>query len=64
MGTETATDNGRSSAPQVTQQDLERVLVVGRLLLSVLTPEELDQLREELADGKSHGDDAHRLVEK
>ena len=64
MGTVTPTDNGRSSTPQVTQQDLERVLAVGRLLLSVLTPEELDRLRKDLVDGKSHRDDAHRLDEK
>jgi hypothetical protein len=33
-------------------------------LLSVLTPEELDQLREELADGKMYWKDARRDGEK
>jgi hypothetical protein len=60
MGTETPTDNGRPRAPQVTQQDLERVLAAGRLLLSALKPEELDQLRAELAYGRFHRKDAHQ----
>ena len=32
--------------PDVTLEDVERVLAVGRLLLSVLTPAEIDQLRD------------------
>ena len=60
MGTKTPIDSGGSEAPKVTQQGLERVLAVGRLLLSVLTPEQLDELREELAAGKSHSGDASR----
>jgi hypothetical protein len=61
MGKAAPTDNGRSRAPKVTQQDLERVLAVGRLLLSVLTPEEIDQLREELADGRIDGKDVPQV---
>jgi hypothetical protein len=35
----------------VTLQDVERVLAVGRLLFSVLTPEEIERLRHCLATG-------------
>jgi hypothetical protein len=38
-------DNGqRPTQPQVTVHEVNRVLEVGRLLLSVLTPEELEEL--------------------
>jgi hypothetical protein len=36
--------------PSVTPQDVERVLAVGRLLLSVLTDEELEMLHQALED--------------
>ena len=36
--------------PRVSPQDVERVLAVGRLLLSVLTDEELDMLRQALEE--------------
>jgi hypothetical protein len=32
--------------PEVTVEDVKRVLEVGKILMSALTPEELDQLRE------------------
>ena len=32
--------------PEVTVEDVKRVLEVGKILISALTPEELDQLRE------------------
>jgi hypothetical protein len=32
--------------PEVTVEDVKRVLEVGNILMSALTPEELDQLRE------------------
>ena len=32
--------------PEVTVDDVKRVLEVGKILMSALTPEELDQLRE------------------
>ncbi len=35
----------RSQEVPVTLEDIKRVLEVGRLLLSVLTPEELEELR-------------------
>jgi hypothetical protein len=34
-----------------TKEDLERVLAVDRLLMSVLTPEELEELQNALATG-------------
>jgi len=37
--------------PPVTVEDVQRVLEVGRILLSVLTPEELEQLRILLNEG-------------
>ena len=43
-------DRGQSKNLEVTIDDVERVLAVGRLLMSVLTPEELDQLRDALAN--------------
>ena len=46
--TEQARDS-RSKHPGVTIDAVERVLAVGRLLLSVLRPEELDQLLDALA---------------
>ena len=52
MVTSTRRDNRRPERPRVTAQDLERVLAMGRLLLSVLTPEELDELRDELTNNK------------
>lgn len=36
--------------PKVTVDEVNRVLEVGRLLLSVLTPEELQQLKEVLSN--------------
>ena len=39
------TDRGHPR-PSVTIEDVNRVLEVGRLLLSVLTPEELQELQE------------------
>jgi hypothetical protein len=45
-------NNDRQQTPAVTREDVERVLAVGRLLLSVLTTEELDRLRDCLATGK------------
>ena len=44
--------------PEVTVEDVKRVLEVGKILMSALTPEELDQLREIM---KSHALD-HLLV--
>ncbi len=41
-------ERGRQTPPVVTPEDVERVLAVGRLLLSVLTPEELEQLQKAL----------------
>lgn len=35
-----------TSEPAVTIEEVNRVLEVGRLLISVLTPEELDQLQQ------------------
>ena len=49
----TADDNGKLRIePRVTRQDVERVLALGRLLMSVLTPEELDQLQDAVANGR------------
>ena len=45
------TDDGQSRNREVTLEDLERVLAVGRLLLSVLTPEEIERLQHCLATG-------------
>ena len=42
----------KSSDLEVTIAEVNRVLEVGRLLLSVLTYEELDQLRQELSCGE------------
>lgn len=36
--------------PKVTVEEVNRLLDVGRLLLSVLTPDELRQLKEELSN--------------
>ena len=33
------------SEPRVSVEEVERILVIGRLLLSVLTPEELEELQ-------------------
>ena len=38
----------QSKNAMVTHQDVERVLAIGRLLLPVLTPEELDILQSQL----------------
>jgi hypothetical protein len=32
--------------PEVTDEDVKRVLEIGRILLAVLTPQELDQLQQ------------------
>ena len=45
-----AADTKHEPEPQITREDVERVLAVGRLLMSVLTDEELDRLREYLND--------------
>ena len=44
-------ENGRQKARVVTLEDVERVLAVGRLLLSVLTPEEIERLPYALKNG-------------
>jgi hypothetical protein len=41
---------------RVTIEDVNRVLEVGRLLLSVLTPEELDQLKKELSNNHTQSE--------
>lgn len=38
--------NSNPVKAEVTVEDVKRVLEVGRILMSALTPEELDQLRE------------------
>ena len=38
-------ENGRQKTQVVTLEDVERVLAVGRLLLSVLTTEEIERLQ-------------------
>jgi hypothetical protein len=53
-------ENGRQTPPVVTPEDVERVLAVGRLLLSVLTPEELDQLQKTLTSEMSFSNDGGR----
>jgi len=40
----------KQDRPKVTVKDVNRLLEVGRLLLSVLTPDELHQLKEELSN--------------
>lgn len=40
------TDRTRTTESTVTIEEVNRVLEVGRLLLSVLTPEELEQLQQ------------------
>jgi hypothetical protein len=40
----------------VTVEDVKRVLAAGRLLLSALSPEELDELRAILARSRVQGD--------
>lgn len=42
--------------PQVTREDVERVLSAGRPLMSVLTEEALDALPTQLIDMKTQGD--------
>lgn len=49
-------DGQQTPGPDATLDDVERVLAVGRLLLSVLTSEEIEQLREEL-----YGEHSRRL---
>lgn len=43
--------------PNVSPQDVERVLAVGQLLLSVLTHEELEVLRQALKDQRTSQND-------
>lgn len=43
----------RNSDNRVTQEDVNRILEVGRLLLSVLTPEEIEELTR-LSGNKIH----------
>jgi hypothetical protein len=45
----------------VSAQDVDRILAVGRLLLSVLTPEELEFLRIELFEQRS-GQDGKTII--
>ncbi len=42
-----------STLPQVTFEDVNRVLEVGRMLLSVLTEEEIEELQEILSRQKA-----------
>jgi len=46
------TETVRVTRPEheVTSQEVERVLFIGRLLLSVLTPDELETLRQALSN--------------
>jgi len=53
-----------SEGPKVTIEDVERVLAVGRLLLSVLTSEELDSLRKELAAAGTSNSEAGRTLQE
>ena len=57
-------DNRQTANPKVTVEDVERVLAVGRLLLSVLTPEEIEDLRETLATGTGQSPRTGRRREK
>ena len=50
-------ENDRRTAPVVTLEDVERVLAVGRLLLSVLTPEELEHLQNALTGQGPYSND-------
>ena len=45
--------NKLSTIPEVTIEEVNRVLEVGRLLLSVLTEEEIEELREILSRQKA-----------
>jgi len=57
-------DDRGTSDPKVTVEDVERVLAVGRLLLSVLTPEEIEGLREALATGTGQSPSTGRRWKK
>jgi hypothetical protein len=53
-------ENGRQTPPVVTPEDVERVLAVGRLLLSALTPEELEHLQNALTGERPYSNDGAR----
>lgn len=53
-------EDGRQTPPVVTPEDVERVLAVGRLLLSVLAPEELEHLQKALTSERPHNNDGDR----
>ena len=52
--------HGRQTPPVVTPEDVERVLAVGRLLLSVLTPEELEHLQKALTNERPYSTEGDR----
>jgi uncharacterized protein (DUF2267 family) len=56
--------NGQSMNREVTFDDVERVLAVGRLLLSVLTPEELEWLRDTFVEERASRETPRRSLEK
>ena len=53
MKTQTKETNAKQE--QVTVEDVNRLLEVGRLLFSVLTPEEIEELQELLSTKKQIG---------
>ena len=55
-----AGENGREKTQVVTLEDAERVLAVGRLLLSVLTPEEIERVKYAFSTEPPASRDSHQ----